>query len=738
MNTGEWKPTACVLCSENCGLEVQVEGTRLARIKGDRRHPTSAGYLCDKASHLDHYQNNRDRLTSPLRRGADGSLERVSWDEAIAEIARRIVAIRDEHGPHALAFYGGAGQGNQLALPWAVGFRMAMGTPYMYHALGQEKTGEFWLDGHLFGSQTCHTGRDIEHTDYVIFSGTNPWHAHGFPRARKLLRDISNDPKRTMVVIDPRRTETAELADIHLQVRPGTDAFVFAALLGTILQEGLENRRFIDTRTIGFDDVRAQLAGVSVDDYSRMAGVEPEVVRRVARGFAAAEGACVRSDLGLQQSRHSTLNLYLEKLLYLVTGHFGKRGGMAIHAQTLPLLWESDPNAPGFDALRTTVAGMMPIAGFYPPNILPAEIDSPHPGRLRGLVVDSANPAVTGANAGAYRRAFSKLELLVVIDKDMTDTAELAHFVLPAATQFEKYDCTFFNWGFPENHQHVRHPIMPPTPGTLPEQEIYHRLAVAMRADFSKNPLLGPLMQLLEAPPVLALPEAMRKAVAPLLFASMQFVEQHRDAVVRAGITDEGHGLAAALFKRMVSSPSGTIISRHDYEDAFSFIRHADGKIHLAVPLMFEWLDGLRAEAARPTERDPDFPFVLCAGERRSSNATTNYRDPAWRAIDPAGMLRIHGDDAVRLGVADGDLVECESRTGRIVVQAQLDDSVLPGSLSLPHGFGLRYTTAAGERAAHGPLINLLTASDDCDPLTKTPYHKNVPVRVRKADAAIA
>lgn len=738
MTAAEWQPTACVLCSENCGLEVLVEGRRLTRIKGDRRHPTSAGYLCDKASHLDRYQNNRDRLTTPLRRTTAGSFEPTSWDEAIAGIAQRLVAIRDTYGPQTLAMYGCAGQGNQLALPWAVGFRMAMGTPYMYHALGQEKTGEFWLDGHLFGSQTCHTGRDIEHTDFVIFSGTNPWHAHGFPRARKLLKDISSDPKRTMVVIDPRRTETAALADIHLQVRPGTDAFVFAAMLGTIVQEGLENRSFIEARTVGFDPVRAQFADVPVEEYSRVAGVDPAAVRQVARGFATAAGACVRSDLGLQQSRHSTLNLYLEKLLYLVTGHFGKRGAMAIHAQTLPLLWNSDPSAPGFDALRLQVTGMIPIAGFYPPNNLPAEIDSDHPRRTRGLIVDSANPVVTGADTQAYRRAFQKLDLLVVIDKDLTDTAEFAHFVLPASTQFEKYDATFFNWGFPDNHQHIRHPVMAPPDGTLPEQEIYYRLAVAMGADFSTNPLLGPLMQLLEAPPVQALPEAMRKAAAPLLFASMQFAEQHRDAVIRAGITDEGHGLAVALFDRMVSSPSGTIISRHDYEDTFSFIRHQDGKIHLAVPLMFDWLADLRREAARGLSVDPEFPLVLCAGERRSSNATTNYRDPAWRTIDPLGTLRIHADDAKRLGIAEGDLVECASRTGRITAHARIDDTVLPGVVSLPHGFGLRYTTEDGDRLAHGPLVNILTASDFCDPLTMTPFHKNVPVRIRKADAAVA
>lgn len=724
----ERKPTACILCSENCGLEVVCEDGHIKGIRGDKNHPSSRGYLCDKASALDHYQNHADRLRHPLRRTADGTFEIISWETAIAEIADRIVNIRETYGGHSLAFYGGAGQGNQLHLVYAVGFRMAMRTPYMYHALGQEKTGEFWLDGKLFGSQACHTTNDVEHTDFVMFSGTNPWHAHGFPRARKLLRDISKDPARTMVVVDPRRTETAELADIHLQIRPGTDAFLFAAMLAIILEEGLENRAFLEERTTGFDRLAAKLREVPIDLYIRMTGVDPADVRRAARGFAAARSACVRSDLGLQQSYHSTLNLYLEKLIYLVTGHFGKRGGMNIHTHTIPLLWPSPEDAP-----RTKIANMMPIAGFYPLNPLPGEIDTDHPERLRGLVIDSANPAVTSANTSAYRKAFGKLELLVVIDTAMTETAELAHYILPASSQFEKYECTFFNWGFPENHQHVRHPIFEPLEGTLPEQEIYYRLVLAMKEDFSQNPIYGPLSQIRQSPPVLRLPPAFQAAAAPLLMASYGFVERHRDAVLRAGIVDKGEGLAVALFDRMVTSPSGAVISVHEYEESFSFIRHPDGTIHLDVDEMFPWMDDLRREAAAGPRIDDDYPFILSAGERRSSNATTNYRNPEWRKVDPKGAMRIDPGDAARLGLADDDLVVCESRTGRIEAHVMVDTSVQAGCLSLPHGFGLKYTGADGKRIAHGPPINLLTASDHCDPMTKTPYHKNVHVRIRKA-----
>lgn len=728
-------PSACILCSENCGILTVPASGHLTRIRGDRNHPSSAGYLCEKAQALDHYQNHADRLDRPLRRSSDGRLEEVSWETALREIAERIRDLREQHGPTSMAFYGGAGQGNQLHLAWAVAFRLAIGSPYLYHALGQEKTGEFWLDGALFGSQACHTSPDIAHTELVMLSGTNPWHAHGFPRARNQLREISRDPARTMIVVDPRRTRTAELADHHLALRPGTDAFLFAAMLAVIVGEGLEDREFLERRTTGFERVREKLLEVDVDTYARRAGLDPARVRDVARRFATASSACVRSDLGLQQSYHSTLNLYLEKLLVLLTGNFGRRGGNNIHAQTIPLLWHSDPSAPDWEQRKTRVTGMIPIAGFYPPNILPAEIDSEHPARIRGLVVDSANPAVTSANSEAYRRAFRKLELLVAVDTSRTETTELAHYVLPAASQFEKYECTFFNWGFPVNHLHVRHPVLPVREGCLPEQEIYRRLALAISDDPSSNPLLGPLLQVMEHPALKQLSPDLRAAAAPLFIASQQFVEQHRAAVLRAGIEDRGQGLGAALFERIVGSPSGTEISHHRYEDTFSFIRHPDGRIHLDVDLMFRWMDDLRHEAASEARSDPEFPFVLCAGERRSSNATTNLRDPAWRPRDPDGALAIHPADARALGVADGDRLLVESRTGSIEVEVRVDEGIQPSCVSLPHGFGLGYTGSDGERVVRGPAINALTASDHCDPLAKTPYHKTVPVRLRRPPA---
>src|SRR5579862_9819160 len=176
--------TACILCSQNCGIEVDLDGRHLTRIRGDKQHPASRGYACEKAQRLDYYQNAKSRLTSPLRRRPDGTFEEISWDIAIREIADKLGAIRDAHGGETIFYYGGGGQGNHLGGTYARATRAALGSIYTSNALAQEKTGEFWVDGQLFGRPRCHTSGDFEHAEVAVFVGKNPWQSHGFPRAR--------------------------------------------------------------------------------------------------------------------------------------------------------------------------------------------------------------------------------------------------------------------------------------------------------------------------------------------------------------------------------------------------------------------------------------------------------------------------------------------------------------------------------------------------------------------------
>ena len=451
-----WHKTACILCTVNCGIEVRVDGGHIVRVRGDKSHPTSQGYTCEKALRVDHYQNGTHRLTSPLRRRADGVFEPIDWDTAIAEVAERLAAIRDEHGGASIFYYGGGGQGNHMGGGFGASTRAAVGSVYSANALSQEKTGECWVDGRLFGANRCHTTGDYEHAEVAVFIGKNPWQSHGFPRARAVLKSIANDPERSLIVIDPRRTETADLADHHLQVRPGADAWLLAALLAILVEEDLVDHEFLAARTRGVEDVAATLRTVDVDAYCERAGVPEGDVRAVARRVARAASVSIFEDLGIEQAPHSTLDSYLEKLVFLLTGNFAKRGTMNIHTYLVSLLGGEDS-----DGSVTPVTGARIISGLIPGNVIPDEILTDHPDRFRAMIVESGNPAHSLADSPRMREALRALDLVVVIDVALTETAREAHYVLPASSQFEKLECTFFNLEFPENAFHLRRPLFP-------------------------------------------------------------------------------------------------------------------------------------------------------------------------------------------------------------------------------------------------------------------------------------
>ncbi|MBX3586153.1 MAG: molybdopterin-dependent oxidoreductase [Ramlibacter sp.] len=747
--------TACILCSRNCGLKVKTENGHFVSVRGDDAHVVSKGYLCQKAARLDHYQHHDDRLRHPLKRMPDGQFQRVGWAQALAEIAERLTDIRGRHGGDAFAFVGGGGQGNHLGGVYSRQLLAAMGSRYAYSSLAQEKTGDFWVNGRLFGHQTCHTTEDVEHADYVIFIGCNPYQSHGIPNARDTLRHLQKTPGRTMVVIDPRRTESARQAHIHLQLKPGTDAFLLSAMLAIIVREGLHDRDFIARHCNGFEAVEKALREIPVADHVHRADVPLADVERVARDFARAKHACVRVDLGVQHTLHCTLNGYLEKLLYLVTGHFGRRGCNNLHTLMLPMLGHTDEREMrgGRPLKRTAHHGMHPIAGMYPPNVLPDEILKAGDRRLRAVFVDSSNPVLTYADTGAQERAFGALDLLVVVDVAMTETARLAHYILPASTQFEKVEATGFNLEFPDNFFHLRAPVLQSQDDTLPEPEIYTRLLEAMGAIPRRFPLLasvahspfrgsryrfylaalGVTLALRSrcqpfAASILyrtlgpALPEGL-EAAAFLLPLSEQYARRYREAVERAGHRD-----GAALFDAILHGRSGVILSRHLQEESWSLMRTPDRRVHLDVPEMLHEMGALAAEPAIEAK------FVLMAGERRTYNANQIFRSPDWRKTDPGGALRMHPDDAQMLGVTAGDRVRCTTEGGSLDVDVETDDGLRRGVVTLPHGYGQRYNGGLPV----GPTINRLTTLHQCDPLTKTPFHKHLPVRIEKLGQATA
>jgi anaerobic selenocysteine-containing dehydrogenase len=743
----DWHKTACILCSINCGIEVQLEGRRLTRVRGNKDHPASQGYTCEKPARLDHYQNGRDRISTPLRRRPDGSFEPIDWDTAIREVAAKLVAIRDTQGGDKILYYGGGGQGNHLPGAFATATRAALGIRYASNALAQEKTGEFWVDGQLYGRPSCHTAPDFEHAEVAVFVGKNPWQSHGFPRARAVLREIARDPKRALVVIDPRRTETAELAEFHLQVRPGMDAFVLAALLAVLVGEELVDRRFVGDHTHGYEEVAAAVRDVPIADYCARAGVDEALVRAVARRIAAAESVSILEDLGIQQAPHSTLNSYLEKLVALLTGNFAKRGAINLHTHFGKLIGTSASER------RTPVTGQRIITGLVPANAIPDEILTDHPARLRAMFVESGNPAHSLADSQRMRQAIEALDLVVVIDVAMTETARLAHYVLPASSQLEKWEATFFTLEFPHNVVNLRAPLLDPTPGTLPEPEIHARLLRAMGAltDADLAPLraaaeqgraafTAAFFQALANPKLASLvPVVLYETLGKVQLGSAApaavmwglahiCARTYPESVRRAGFDGDPIAQGEALFEKIFTSRDGVVFSVDDYDETWRRVETADGKVRLAVPELLGELASLRDEVTQP--RDPAFPFVLAAGERRTSTANTIFRDPEWRRKDGDGALRISAEDAARIGVTNGGLARVTTKRGSVVATVEVTETLQAGHVTLPNGLGLSYPDENGDPRVRGVAPNELTASEDRDWLAGTPWHKHVAARV--------
>jgi len=758
MPVAEWRKTACNLCYVNCGLEVLVDQGKIAKVRGDRENPKSQGYLCNKAARIPFYAHHKDRLTTPLRRRADGGFDEIDWDTAIAEIAARLREVVERYGGKSLALYGGGGQGNHAGGAYANALLRTLGSRHVFNALSQEKTGDFWVNGHMFGSQTCHTAEDVHHCDLLFVIGANPWIAHGFPNARDQLNQIRKDPNRKLIVIDPRRTETAEMADLHLAVRPGTDAFLLGAILGLLVRRDAVDQSFLAEHTTGYADVREALLRIPVEQWAAAADIPLEQIERCVDMIEAASAMTVRVELGIQQGVNSTLNSYLEKLLIMLTGSFGRKGTNQLHSWLVPL-WGNSPMQ-RFAATDTEV-----IAGLLPPNVFPQTVLSDHKDRLRAVWVDSSNPANTAANTAEVEKALRALDLLVVVDVAMTETAGLAHYVLPASSQYEKTEFTLFNFEFPTNFFHVRAGVLPRLPGTLPEPEIYTRLSRALgllpgdnalaplreaafrsraafaaefRAFIAANPSAVPLGALVLYNTLGAtLPDG--TAAAATLWPAAQACARRSPQAVRRALGADGEvsddELGDALFDAIVAARSGVAITAHNYDEVWSLISHPDRKIRLAIAPLLEWLGKLDpAVSSLPS----DYPFVLAAGQRRMFNANQIFRDPAWRRDDPDGALLINSGDLARLGASDGEWIAVRSPAGRLVARCKVDDSLRAGQLALPHGYGQSYPASDSERLSNGPRVNVLTDSSNRDPIAATPYHKHVAVRLERLPSSEA
>jgi anaerobic selenocysteine-containing dehydrogenase len=578
----------------------------------------------------------------------------------------------------------------------------------------------------------------------AVFLGKNPWHSHGVQQARAWLKTFSKDPDKAMIVIDPVVTETAKMADIHLRVKPGTDAWLLAAMVGMLVQEGWHKQAWLEEHSLGLENILQVFRDIPVAEYCEIAGLDPAQVKSAVKLMAAAGSVAMVEDLGIQMNRHSTLVSYLEKLLWVLCGQFGKEGAQNMLAFLVNIAGS------GRVSRKTPVVGAPIISGLVPCNVIAEEILTDHPDRYRAMIIESANPVHSLAQTSRFVEALASLDTVVVIDVAMSETARHADYVLPAATQYEKWEATFFNFEFPENYFHLRKPLFKAPAFALTEAEIHTRLVEAMGAmptllcdelnqalaEGGRNAYRERLLQAMAEDPTVSdlapvilyrtlgpsLPGGADVA-APLWPLALGFAMRDPESLRRAGFEGDPFTQADALFDAILGGHSGVVFSKDDYQTSWQRLGN-EGRIQLVIADLLEELQSLSGGAEALTDRD--YPYVLMAGERRAYSANTIYRDASWRRKDMDGALRMSPQDARELGIESGGQARITTRVGSALTLVEVNERMLPGHISLPNGFGL--DNEGGERIGVAP--NELTSLADRDPFAGTPWHKCVRAQV--------
>lgn len=741
-----WQKTGCVLCAQNCGLEVLVENGRMVKVRPDKENPRSQGYACRKGLNIIYHQYPADRLTHPLKR-VGNAFEPVSWDQAIDEIAAKTRELVDLHGPRCLAYMGASAQGGSFEAAFGLSLIRSFGSQYFYSSAGQEFSGSWWVFGRMLGKQYNIAIPDEHHTEMLVGWGWNGMESHQMPRAPIVLKAFADDPERLLVIIDPRKSETAAIADIHLPVRPGTDALLTKAMIAIIIAEGWEAKDYLRDHVVGWDEIRPWFGNFDYKSALSVCELDYAQVRDLCR-LMTTRRWCIHPDLGIYMGRQSTLSCYLLNILGAVCGIFGVRGGNIIPGMVMPMGFHADERDP--KTWRTVATNLPPTAaGSFPPAAMPEEILADHPERLRAVFVSACNPLRSYPDSSAYEKAFGKLDLLVVNDIVMSETARLAHYILPCRTFYESWDGTFFPWTYPEVYFQMRRPLVAPPGECLEASQIFTKIAdrlglipeipdlVHQAAEADRMTFATKLMEWAGTEPkaLSVMPYVLAKtlgkiwdsaALAALWGMMMTAPGSLRKNAARAGFAP-GIDQGDRIFQAILDNPQGLWIGRADEENPMAGIKTPSGKIEVHIPELSEVVSALDAASEVAALKMPkDFPLILNAGRHTKYNANTLMRNPEWNHGKRACTVAISPEDANALGLTDGCQVKVTTEAGSVSGELQITDQVRRGTVLIPHGFGLIYN---GE--TYGVNVNYLTKTTHRDPMG-TPMHRFVPCRVER------
>ena len=692
-----------------------VENGQLTQLRPDKDHPLSRGYACPKGIAMADVHNDPDRVVYPLKRvGGPGEFERVTWDEALSDIAARLQRVIGERGPEAVGWYmGNPGAFSYSHTLWAKGFLDGLGSPHYYSAGSQDVNNRFAASALLYGSPLLVPIPDLRRTDFLFMVGANPLVSHGSvlsaPRVREQLNEIVERGGR-IVVVDPRRSETARHFE-HVAIRPDTDAWLLLSMLHVIFAEGLEDRAWVSANVRGAEQLAARARDFDPERAEAVTGVPAETVREIARAFARAPGAAAYGRTGSCLGRFGTLVAYLLDALNAVTGNLDRPGG-AVFGRP-PIALDEIAEKAGlatYGAVRSRFGDYPDVIGNLPATLIPKEITTPGKGQIRAFFVSAGNPVLSVPDGEALERAFEELDLLVSLDFYVTDTSRHADYVLPATTFLEREDVPVALMGFFSTpFMQVTEAVVPPRGEARQEwriiDDISRRIGIAPYS-------LKPLRVL---------------ARAGLRVSPWRLI----DAVLRTGPAGDWFGLkpSGLSLAKVARSPHGVVLDDHIATDVLrDRLRHEDKQVHVGDREVLEEIDRLeRSNGARG-----DFPLSLIGLRELRSHNSWMHNSPLLMRGGRTHALRMHPGDAAAAGLADGDTARVTSASGALEVPVLVTDEMTPGSVALPHGWGHRGGSWKLAVEAGGANVNQLAPSDPdgLERLAGMAHLNGIPVRV--------
>jgi anaerobic selenocysteine-containing dehydrogenase len=717
----EEKITFCRICEVYCGLVATVEDGRITKLRPDEEHVVSRGYACPKGLAAHQVTHDQDRVLHPLKK-VDGAWQRISWEHAIAEIAERLNRIRREHGPHAIALYTGNPSGYSYSHRIAsANWIAAVGSRNSYGAGSQDNLADFLASRLLYGASFLQPIPDVARTSFLLVVATNPAVSQGtlvhMADAKAQLRAVRARGGK-VVVVDPRRTETVRLASEHHFIRPDTDVFLLLAMIRTILAERLEAREFLAAHVEGVDRVREMIDPFTLELGATQTGIPADTIRRLAREFASAPGACAYGRIVC--GRFGTLAAWGLEALNILTGNLDRPGG-ALFSEGLVDLVEvvARMGLDGYGKHRSRVGDYPGVLGELPSGVLADEITTPGAGQIRALVVTAGNPVLSTANGPALAAAMRQLECTVALDIYPSETASLADYILPCTTYFERADYPIFHAQLmTEPYAQWTEEVIPPQGEAKTEWEIFALLSDAMGLPFLNSRVATVVRKALRLFGRDISPRSIMQAMVRLGPYGDRFLPW-RHGLTLAEVATHPHGV------RLPDPRTGILRQK---------LRTEDRKIHL-------WPRELEGEIARlrgvmNEPEDGGFPFRLIGRRDMRSNNSWLHNLPRLMRGDRCRRLRVHPEDAARLGLADGGRARVRSRVTAVEVEVRVTDEVMPGVVSLPHGWG--HTYEASRRVAAqdpGPNCNALIDQRVIEPLAGMAFLNGFPVAVEPVAA---